>query len=251
MKTLLAFLTLFVTSQAFANKNLEELAGRLISLRADVEALNQELQSKKEDYQGQLKSMMIQKTELEASIQKEGLKSKQLNGKLAEVTQLIEKTRGTSDKKKLLLGAAKKLEEHLQVSIPYKKTERIGSLKEISEKLESGVITEEKAMAQLWQFVEDELRLAKENTISQETISLDSREMLATVAKLGNIALFFQTQDGKYGYLEKNGASYQYKETLVTEQKNQIKILIDSMKKQIRVGQFEIPNAILSEGVNK
>ncbi|MFO7734813.1 MAG: hypothetical protein R6W70_01220, partial [bacterium] len=60
-----------------------------------------------------------------------------------------------------------------------------------------------------------------------------------------------KTADNKTGFVKRQGDSWEYRVVEERNEKEQIETLFDSMKKQIRAGYFELPNALPPMEVEK
>ena len=69
--------------------------------------------------------------------------------------------------------------------------------------------------------------------------------MLADIAKLGAVAIYFQTRDGRSGFVARSGDDWQYRVAESSRDRERIASLFDSLKKQISTGYFELPNAAI------
>ena len=96
----------------------------------------------------------------------------------------------------------------------------------------------------MWAFYEDEFRLTRENGIHAQTISLEGAEVLADVAKVGSMMLFFRTADGRMGAARKAGAEWRFEVASDEADRQRIAAWFDSLTKQIRQGWFELPNTM-------
>lgn len=226
------------------------LVDSIMSLRADVESLYSKVQENKDAHKAQMKSFAMQKADLEAQINRKETALKQVALEIENTQKEIEKvSEKNEDIKPLLLSSLDELKQQINKGLPFKLTERNADLDKIQSQLESGAITPERALSQLWASYEDALRLTKENGLFKQEILIDGKEKLGEVAKLGSIMMFFRTPDGDMGYVKKHDGDYQYVvATKDSEQKN-ITALFDALKKQIRTGYFTLPNALaLTEG---
>ena len=61
------------------------------------------------------------------------------------------------------------------------------------------MITAQRGINRLWAFVEDEIRISRENAIYSQSVTIDGRNVLVDVAKLGSAMMFFRTRDMEYG----------------------------------------------------
>lgn len=93
--------------------------------------------------------------------------------------------------------------------------------------------------------IEDEIRLSKENGIYQQTIILDGEKVLVDIAKLGTVFLFFKTKDNQSSMARKLAqGGWKFEMVDNAGDRERIRNLFDSLKKQIRQGYFELPNPL-------
>ena len=90
-------------------------------------------------------------------------------------------------------------------------------------------------------FVQDEIRLTKENGLFRQTIHINGSDQLAEVVKLGMMSLYFKTDDGKFGQAIKQDNQWTFLSLNDANSKQALNQLFESMKKQIRVGYFQLP----------
>jgi predicted RNase H-like nuclease (RuvC/YqgF family) len=238
----------FGTLHADSVTNLTE---EVITLRSEVERLHSELDDEKEALKSKIRSLALQKSELEANIRREETRIKQLQDGIAKQKELI--ARNSSGSLKLVpavLAAAEALEDVVEQSLPFKKTERLNAIKEIATQLQSSLITPEKAANRLWAFCEDEIRMTKENGIFRQSVTLEGEERLVDVARIGMVAMYFKTGDDVMGYVQKSNNAWSYRLAESSAQKEQIATLFDAFKKQIRSGFFTIPNTLSETEAN-
>ncbi len=221
------------------------LTEELIDLRSEVEALHAELDEEKESYKSKMKSLAMQKSELEANIRREETRIKQLQDGIKKQRDLIAKnSEGSRKLVPMIVEAAAMLEKEVKTSLPFKKQERLNALAEIKTGVQASQFTPEKAANKLWAFYEDEIRLTKENGIFRQTITINGEERLVDVARVGMVAMFFKTSDDSYGYVKHQESDWAYVITEDSDEREQIAGLFDAFKKQIRTGFFTIPNQL-------
>lgn len=231
------------------NANVEEKAERLIALRAQVEELNQELDLLKQEHRADMGALAAQKAELEANRKRQETTLKQIEQQIAENREKAAAAGVDNDKlKPVLLTAIDELETHIAASIPFKIEERQAELGEIRTQLESDILPANRAANRLWAFYEDEIRLTRENGIYSQTIELNSERVLADVAKLGTVMMYFRTNDGTYGEVVRSGDGWRYEILSAADQVAAVENLFDSLQKQIRQGFFELPNTLAGRG---
>lgn len=224
---------------------LSAFASRLASLRGEVESLSAELSDKTQAMQDQLRSQARQKAELELELSREKARLQKLRLSVAEKQKEIaaDKTAGQALQPLFERNLAA-VRDYVKQSLPFRTQERLAELDKLDAQLKAGLLTPQRALMRLWTFVEDEFRMTRENGLFRQTIELDGQEQLADVIRVGNVALYFRTSDGRMGFVIKEGSAWTFREVTDKEGRRQIADLFDSFKKQIRVGFFALPNAL-------
>ena len=220
-----------------------------MKLRAQVEQLDSQIDDAKDDYKASMKSLTMQKSELEATLSRESLKIKQLQKELAKVKSAITKaSKNSQTLNPLIYSAADNLIAMIEDALPFKKAERIASVQKTKDQLKAGLITPQKALTFLYNGYGDEMRMTKENGIFKQTIKLDGKDRLVEVARIGTAMMFFKTPDDQVGYVTKNSGVWSYQSELNQDKQKEILNIFDAFQKQIRSGYFTLPNALaLSE----
>lgn len=243
--TALAVWVLLV-SQAAAQDSLDALAEELVALRGEVESLNTELNRLQEQHQAEMSSLAAQKGDLEATERREALRIRQLEQDLAENRQ---RAREAGVAGEALVPVAEEiiagLRQRIDEGFPFKRTERLDALGKIANQLESGALEPPRVVNRLWRFYEDELRLTRDNGLYSQIIPLGGDRVLADIAKIGAVALYFQTRDGRMGFVTRDGDDWRYTLAESGADRQRIGELFDSLKKQIRTGYFELPNGTI------
>lgn len=223
--------------------SLDALAEELVSLRGQVESLNSDLNRMQEQHRSQMSSLAAQKGDLEATRRREELRIRQLEQDLADNR---ERAREAGVEGEALVPVAEeivaRMEAEIRQGFPFKVEERLEALGEIANQLESGASDPPRVINRLWRFYEDELRLTRDNGLYSQVIPLGGDRVLADIAKIGAMALYFQTRDGRSGYVTRSGEDWNFTVTESGAERQQIAALFDSLKKQIRTGFFELPN---------
>ena len=136
---------------------------------------------------------------------------------------------------------------YVRNGFPFKIDDRLSDINKLENQVNNNLIDPKKAVNRMWAFIEDEIRLSKENGIYQQTIELNGEQVLADIAKLGTALMYFQTGDKRVGMASRNNdGDWKYIETTQNQEIEQIALLFDSLKKQIRQGYFELPNPLKS-----
>ena len=142
-----------------------------------------------------------------------------------------------------------KLSKSIKDGLPFMVEDRVASLQKIETDLDEGIITSEKALALTWASYDDTIRITKEIGLFKQKINFKGKVILAKVAKLGSVMMFFSTPNNEVGYVEKEGNSYNYKHITDPKDIKKIVALFDALQKQIKTGYFELPNALVLQGV--
>lgn len=236
-----------LTSNLYAGDSIENLIDSLMKLRSDVEMTQSQIDEEKEGFKAKMKSLAMQKSDLEAQINRQDTQLKKIDSELAKVQEVVaQKSEGTKGLKPLLVEAIDNLKSLTQKAIPFHTYERVAELDKIKKDLLDKLQTPEQILARVWSSYDDFLRMTRENGLFKQTIVLEGKDKLAEIVKLGTVSLYFKTPAGEYGYAKREDGEYRYVRELDETRALAIANLFDSMKKQIRTGYFEIPNAIVS-----
>jgi len=230
-------------------QDIAPLEQRLITLRAEVEQLNSELVIAREENRTVLAGLNAQKADMAANLNRQRLTIKQIQGDLRERKEAAAAA-GVAGQtlRPILIAATDRLATSISHGLPFKREERLGNLSELRDQIESGKLVEPRAANRLWAFIEDEIRITKDNAIQRQTIDLEGERMLADVAKLGTVMLLFRTDDGRLGVVSKEASQWRFEVATEPADQERIAALFDALGKQIRQGFFELPNALIAGG---
>ncbi|MBC99564.1 MAG: hypothetical protein CME63_17600 [Halobacteriovoraceae bacterium] len=229
-----------------SNQAISTLAEKIVTLRTDVETLNTENNARKEELSGELKSLNARRSQINAQIEQAEMAMKQSRSRLETIKKEIS-THSVDGEvlRPLIEKEITRIKEAVLHSLPFQKEKRIAEITKIEDSLKSGTMNTQKAMGRLWAFVEDELRLGKENGVHRQMITLDGSEHLVSVAKIGMAALFYKTTDNKVGFArKKDDGAFEFVSLTKKEEVEKVLHLFDGLKKQIRTGSYEIPNIL-------
>lgn len=229
---------------ALAQEVADTRAAELAKLRREVETMSQELTLSNEDLRSQLKAIEAQKVEIEVQIRREELRLAQIDGEAASRKAELEQfnTRGAT-LTPAVHGSIAKIRAAVESGLPFHRAERLQELDAIEDQLEAGTITPEAATARLWAFTEDELRLARENGLDRQVVTVDGAEVLADVARLGMVALYFRTDGGVVGTAVKGSDGTWSWHTLEgRDAQKTVGTLFEKLAHGIRSGTFVLPN---------
>lgn len=228
-------MTWFLLTFALAE---DSRGARLAELRAEVETLRAEVRRDRDDLDARVASLERARSEAEVALASEKLALGRLQADLARERETLG---DGADPYAVLVPELKagigRLRASIQASLPYRQQERLDALAELEAQIDGGTLPPDKAMTRVWQFVEDELALQKENGIDRQVITLEGEEVLVDVVRLGMVALYFRTEDGQTGWWS-NGA---WKRASTREERAAIDELFTAVERKIRVGWFELP----------
>lgn len=226
--------------------NLENLAKSLAKIRGEVETLQTQLDMEKEKHSSRMSALNSQLADLSVEERRQKLSIEKLQNSLEKLTESTQKAEQSGDKlKPVLLTILSDYKNYIQAGFPFKKDDRLKAVTSLENSINNQLIDPNKAINQAWALIEDEIRLSKENGIYQQTVELNGENLLVDIAKLGTVFLFFQTRDNRSGMAKRSAeGGWKYEMTDSASDAEHIKILFDSLKKQIRQGYFEIPNPL-------
>lgn len=240
-----AFVALTAGGSEALAEELSGLAQRLAEIRGQVESLSDQLNARKTDVQEELRSLSRQKAELELEVQRE-------DTRLDKLRQAVKQKRAEIATEAQANGAiAPAFTKNLAVvrayvskSLPFRVKERLSELDKIEEQSKAGLLPPQRALNRLWGFVEDELRMTRESGLFSQPVIVDGKDQLADVVRLGMVALYYKTPSDEFGSSVYENGSWSYRAVTDAEQRKQLRTLFETFKKQIRVGYFELPNAL-------
>jgi uncharacterized protein DUF3450 len=244
--TLIGLMQVFSVPVALANvdKNYLNLSEKLVVLRGQVSDLNAELQQLRDEYNLNMRGLITQKNASLSQIKQESIEIKRLNESLIENKKLIKNV--GADKasiKAVLLIEAEKLKDYVSSGVPFKVNERLKSIDGFISNLQADLLSSHKATNSLWSMIEDELKLARTNSVYRQSVMVEGKEHLAHVAKVGMVMMYFRIGEDQYGMYKKTANTW--KAGLVQgNDAAQIETLFDAFEKQIHIGYFELPNAL-------
>ena len=77
--------------------------------------------------------------------------------------------------------------------------------------MQENLITNEKALLLAWASYDDTIRVTKEIGLFKQQIMFKEKKVLAQIAKLGSVAMFFSTPSNEVGFVVKEPNGYHYK----------------------------------------
>lgn len=241
----LAPLALLVAASLAQAEDPTSWAQQLVSLRTEVEDLSETLEVEREALRTDLRANELRRTELETRIRQEELRVAELERELARQRSVIEADSTAYDAlAPTVMAGIDTLVAQIQRGLPFRQSERIDALTQLRTQVEGKLIDPRTAVGRVWQAVEDELRLGRENILDRQVITVDGAEVYVQVARLGMVAMFFRAEDGRVGAARRSGEAWSFTWLPSPEDKERVDALFGAMDKQQRVGWFELPWAL-------
>lgn len=239
----LILLFVALSGGALAAEIADTRAAELAKLRREVETMSSELQLRKEDMRAQIKAVEAQKLEIEVQIRREELRLAQIQGEAASRKAEISTHAGQSDTlRPAVLAAITQLRGSVAGGLPFRQADRLAELDTLQGQLERQEATPESAAARLWAFTEDELRLTRENGLDRQIIQIDGADVLADVARLGMVALYFRTDGGAVGMAVPGAGGWSWRTVTNRDDIKAIETLFEKLRHGVRSGDFTLPN---------
>ncbi|MFT5719488.1 MAG: hypothetical protein ACI9T7_003703 [Oleiphilaceae bacterium] len=224
-------------------QSLENISKELVDIRQQISSLHDEINFKKESFSDQLRSYSNQKSDLNVKISRADLNLRDLQRELDKLKAINDKKFEAYDEvTPVLKSSISTLRASVKTSLPYKLDARLRALDDIEYRLNTNIISPNKAANQLWAFVEDELILGRSSGIYSESLNVDGEDKLVKVLRLGKIAMFYQTSNASYGVVRQHQGVWKQDKVLGDDNTRQLDYLFDSFNKNIRNGLFTVPN---------
>jgi hypothetical protein len=232
-----------------AQESPESLAERLIGLRGQVDELQSELDIRREEHRNRMAYLTAELADLEANRDREALRVGQLQADLDEMREEIASAGISSEAlSPFVLEQIAAIRQQIATGFPFKVSERLAELDELETQLNSGVITAQRGVNRLWAFIEDEFRISRENAIYSQSIALGGKNVLVDIAKIGSVMMYFRTRDLEYGRAVHSPQGWRFEVLESAADQELVARLFDSLRKQIRQGYFELPEALPPAG---
>ncbi len=242
--TVALLITALLFTPIVTASSLENLAQSLAKIRGEVEELQAQLDINKEKHSSQMSALSSQLADLSVEKRRQKVSIEKLQHSIEKITKSSQQA-ALSGKNltPVLLKTLAIYKRYVQKEFPFKVTDRVKAIDDLENNIANDLVDPNRAVNQLWSLFEDEIRLSKENGIYQQTIMLDGEKILADIAKIGTVFLYFQTKDNRTGMAKKYPDSgWKFVTVNSRNDSERIAKLFDSLKKQIRQGFFELPN---------
>lgn len=220
-------------------------AHQLAELRTSVEDLSQTLDTERDALRTDLRASEMRRTELETRIRSEELRVAELQRELdRQRAAVVEDATAYDTLAPTVIAGLDRLIAQVKSGLPYRLDERVAALTTVREQVAGKILDPRVALGRVWQAIEDELRLGRENILDRQVITVGGQELFVQVARLGMVAMYFRTEDGKVGTVQRDGAAWSFRILDDPQDAVRVNALFSAMDKQQRVGWFELPFAL-------
>lgn len=233
-----------------AASDLETRAARVAQLRAEVEALNTSVGLERAELTADLRAAAGQEAELEAAVRRQELRLERLLGDEQAALREVElQSKGAGDDLEAVVRTGiDGFRAHVKGGLPFKVEDRLAALSDLEAHLDADSLPTEQVAARVWAFAEDERRLTKENAMGRQVAPIDGSEVLVDVARLGMVAMYYRTPDGRLGQVVRHGDGWMWTDLADEADRTQVSALFDALGKGIRTGWFELPSPLAAVG---
>ena len=235
-------------SPVYAQKgSLDQQAAELAQLRADVEQLHLDLEQMRQDTQAKIRALASQKAGLSAEVQRARIRVEQLNIEKSKKQEVIRRASAQQTAlKPPLINWVKQLELWTQDHLPYRQEGRLKEIQKLKKQLESDLILPSRALTQVWSWVEDEIKLSRESTLDRTIITLEGKDVLVDLVRIGMVMMLCRTPQGQYG-ISYSQSPKQWDWTLFEPDSfefNAARNLFERFEQKIHLGFFWLPSRL-------
>ncbi len=219
------------------------LAKRIAEKRSELERLSNEVDLAKAQFKEELRSVQSQIADVDIQINRENIRLRQIGQDLARARERIDISKSSiAETAPVLATTIQALRAHIQNGLPFQTSERLAELDTVERVVSEGTVEVQTALTRLWNMVESEFRLSEESGLYRQVVTLDGRDQLSEVARLGMTALYFKTFDERYGMAVREGEGWRYLLFTNRESQTDTAALFDSLRRNMREGFFTVAN---------
>lgn len=248
--------TLFIAAEAAGEASLAAWARELADLRSEISSLASQVRAERERGLARLRSLEERRGEAEVRLDAARARQAAASRKLNDARERV----GSREEKRtiylpVLREQLVKTRAAVELSLPFRREERLAALDDLQTKLDTSSLAPEKAATQLWRFIEDELRLSREVSLTKVPLRLetDGPRHLTEVVRFGMVTFYTRCTDctgGHYGQMSKGDDGVWRHETITDEAaREQVAALFDALEKNISEGAYDLPLPSRTKGV--
>lgn len=246
MKTLLFQFSLVASVLAYnLNASASDILQQIAEKRDRVEQKSKAADQEWELFQSELEVYQQRKNELLLQVQKEELKTQQLELQIEKLSGVIKNSvRSNSVELKSFATWINQLRGMIDGGIDFRKEARLEKLLSIEKLLEKKTTEPSYVAEVLWDFMAREIRLGQSTEIANEEIVIDGQKKLSRVIRLGLVQMIYKTEGGDLGYGSRLNGQFLW----VKAQTNEASLLNEAFQKfesSYTLGWFDLPRRAL------
>lgn len=239
MKKCIFILAIFFATQGQGEPS--DLIKNLVQMRSEIEVMGKDVDMAQKEKQAQLDFWLQKRQELQNSIQKEELRSLQVQERERRLNRKMGAVSGDAGpvraEFKQEIEAAK---EWLKTSIPFAKEERTSRLQVIEERFNKGLDPLESLAADLWSFYETELKYGGQNEFRIMDVKSGEKTERAEIVRLGLFAMYVKPLNAApVEYVQKDGEWLA--QAVNPNSQSEVLRLIANFREKNRAGVYSIP----------
>jgi flagellar biosynthesis chaperone FliJ len=227
--------------------NLRQWARELSQLRAEVDRLDGQLRRERAEGLSEMRTLVQRKGELELRVDRENVRVRSAEATVRELEERIQNQNSrASALRPVVEKAVDKLRATIDRGLPFRRRERLQALADLEARLQSGKLDPETAVAKIWRFVEDELRLAREVALTKTAVQMgppgEPERRRLRVARLGMVAMFTELEGGKYGhFVRQDDGSWRHLLVRGEQLRQQVEALFENLERNVVEQTYRLP----------
>lgn len=242
MKQITLTLSILMTIATAQAAGWESLIQNLTQSRAELEGLSKDMDSLQKEKQADLDQWSQRRTDLDGQVQREKLRELQLAEKIKRVDSRVRsQAKSDPNAQKKVLGWIGDAEAWVNKSLPFQQEQRLSVLKGLKDRASSGHESMEFVLADLWMFMESEMKLSQSSEFTIMDITLEGKTKKAEIARLGLRSLFAVTPDGKILQMKKKNSGWTWVPVENNDEESSIQLLVKNLKTKNFSGYYLLP----------
>lgn len=225
------------------------VARRLAELRAETSRLDDELRAIRAEGLAEVRGLADQKAQLQARLAAEDARRAEAEARLAVTGEATrQQTEDAEVVRSAVASGVVALRKAVAGSLPYRLSERLAVLDDLSAALEGGRLSSVEVAARLWRFADDELRLTSE--IAQTTLPVTvapGQVRLLDALRLGMVAMYTLDPKGEFGALLFTDGAWRWRPVADEPTRVALTRLFADRARKITQGVYRLPLPDLGE----
>ncbi|MBY0315138.1 MAG: hypothetical protein K2Q26_06440 [Bdellovibrionales bacterium] len=227
---------------SLASANWQVMVQQVTQLRGELETLQKETEALQKEKQVELEQWSQRRQEATQGLDREKMRSLQIHEKLKRLQAKV-KHQGKVDPKssQRVLGWIEATERSVQGTLPFQIERRTGELTKLKERVQKGYEPMEFIVADLWAFIESEMKLTQTNEYRILTLKLKNQDQKVEVARLGMQWMFAKTTQGEIFALKKKASGWEWAPIEETDQQSSVLLLVQDLRNKNDSGYYQLP----------